>query len=170
MRFVFCILTFTAIGCGDNSNINPPPPDMRVPVTLRVPELPPVPPLPSSVSGDALTEDRIALGTLMFFDTRLSGSRHTNCNACHPYNTSFQDNLITAIPDRSYPSDRPALTRNTPSFDNIVYAPVFRWDGSHTDLTAPVACEPPVTGVSVRMTVKDADASVTLTNRYFIRF
>ena len=38
------------------------------------------------------------------------------------------------------------------------------------DLTNPPACEPPVTGVSVRMSVKDADASVTMTNRFFIRF
>ena len=38
------------------------------------------------------------------------------------------------------------------------------------DLTPPPGCEPPVTGISVRMTVKDADAGVTLSNRYFIRF
>jgi cytochrome c peroxidase len=48
--------------------------------------------------------------------------------------TGFQDGLLLSVPDRSYPSDRPTLTRNTLSFYNIVYAPVFRWDGSHTDL------------------------------------
>jgi cytochrome c peroxidase len=65
---------------------------------------------------------------------RLSGSGHTNCMSCHLWRTAFQDNLIFSVPDRSYPSDRPTLTRNTLSFYNIVYAPVFRWDGSHTDL------------------------------------
>ncbi|MSP61437.1 MAG: hypothetical protein EXR72_14035 [Myxococcales bacterium] len=38
------------------------------------------------------------------------------------------------------------------------------------DLDAPPPCQPPVTGVSVRMTVAGADAKVKLTNRYFIRF
>jgi hypothetical protein len=38
------------------------------------------------------------------------------------------------------------------------------------DLTAPPPCDPPVTGVSVRVDVAGGDAQVTLTNRYFIRF
>jgi cytochrome c peroxidase len=102
---------------------------------LRVPELGPVPPLPVS-ADDPPSDDKIALGTHLFFDARLSGSGHSNCNGCHTYNGYFQDGLITAVPDRSYPNDRPTLTRNTLSFFNIVYAPVFRWDGSHTDLLA----------------------------------
>jgi cytochrome c peroxidase len=107
-------------------------------VTLRVPELGPVPALPVSTS-DPPTSDKIALGTDLYFDARLSGSGHTACASCHTYQTAFQDNLITPIPDRSYPSDRPALTRNTLSFYNIVYAPVMRWDGSQTDLASAMA-------------------------------
>jgi len=38
------------------------------------------------------------------------------------------------------------------------------------DLPPPPACEPPVTGASVRVTIDDANATVNLTNRYFIRF
>jgi hypothetical protein len=37
------------------------------------------------------------------------------------------------------------------------------------DLTPPPAGEPPVTGTSVRVTLKGADADVTLSNRYFIK-
>ena len=38
------------------------------------------------------------------------------------------------------------------------------------DLTAPPAGDPAVTGVSIRMKVEDMDASLTLDNKYFIRF
>lgn len=109
------------------------PPPAPPPAGLRAPELPPVPPLPEW-PDDLPTPAKLALGTALFFDVRLSGSGHSSCDSCHGRLTSFQDNLVTAIPDRSYPKDRPALDRNTPALLNIVYAPVFRWDGSHTDL------------------------------------
>lgn len=38
------------------------------------------------------------------------------------------------------------------------------------DLTPPPACEPPVTGVSIRVTIADADATVSITNAEFIEF
>jgi hypothetical protein len=38
------------------------------------------------------------------------------------------------------------------------------------DLTPPPACEPPVTGVSIRVTIDDANATVNLDNGYFIQF
>jgi hypothetical protein len=38
------------------------------------------------------------------------------------------------------------------------------------DLTPPPACQPPVTGVSIRITIDNADASKSLDNNQFIRF
>jgi hypothetical protein len=38
------------------------------------------------------------------------------------------------------------------------------------DLSPPPACQPPVTGVSIRVTIAGADASINLGNRSFIRF
>jgi cytochrome c peroxidase len=83
---------------------------------------------------DPTTPAKVELGMNLYFDKRLSGSGHTNCHACHAATTRFQDNLNLSSPDRSYPEDGPALRRNTPSLLNLVYAPVFRWNGSHTDL------------------------------------
>jgi cytochrome c peroxidase len=103
------------------------------PAKLRIPELGPVPALPEW-ADDPTTPEKSELGRYIFFDARLSGSGHTTCDACHGHQVFFQDNLPAATPDRSYPSDTPKLHRNTLSFYNIVYAPVFRWDGSHTDL------------------------------------
>jgi cytochrome c peroxidase len=107
-------------------------------IVLRVPSLGPVPALPVS-ADDPPTDAKIALGNALYFDARLSGSGHTACANCHGNDTAFQDNLVTPVPDRSYPSDRPTLTRNTLSFYNIVYAPIMRWDGSQTDLASAMA-------------------------------
>jgi cytochrome c peroxidase len=107
-------------------------------IVLRVPALGPVPALPVS-ADDPPTDAKIALGTALYSDARLSGSGHTACANCHGNDTAFQDNLVTPVPDRSYPNDRPTLTRNTLSFYNIVYAPIMRWDGSQTDLASAMA-------------------------------
>jgi hypothetical protein len=37
-------------------------------------------------------------------------------------------------------------------------------------LTPPPACQPPLTGVSIRVTIDDADATVNLDNSSFIQF
>lgn len=96
---------------------------------LRVPEIGPVPELPS-FPDDPLTDEKRALGTAIFFDERLSRTGTTNCNSCHLAATAFQDNLVASTPDRVKPGTSPKLPRNTLSFLNLVYAPVSRWDGS----------------------------------------
>jgi len=126
---------------------------------LRAPELPPVPPLPAS-DDDPPTADRIALGAALFYDARLSGSGHTSCNACHLDKIAFQDNLIKSIPDRSYPSDRPTLERNTPSLYNLVYAPVFRWDGSDRDLASVMTFPFAEANMNLGYTIPDAQAQL----------
>jgi cytochrome c peroxidase len=105
----------------------------RAETKLRVPELGPVPP-PPTFADDPVTPAKLALGAAIYFDARLSGSGHTACNSCHVHNTAFQDNLTLSTPDRSHPLDHPSVARNTTSFLNLIYAPIVRWDGSHTDL------------------------------------
>ncbi len=100
---------------------------------LRFAELGPVPELPEW-RDDPSTELKAELGRLLFYDRRLSQTGNTNCSNCHVSLTSFQDNLPLAVPDRSFPMDTPKTERHTPSLLNLVYAPVFRWDGSHEDL------------------------------------
>ena len=132
------------------------------PGVLREPELPPVPPVPV-FGDDPVTPEKLALGRDLFFDKRLSGSGKTSCQACHAYTISFQDNLPLSTPDRSYPSDTPLLPRNTLSFVNIVYAPTFRWDGSHTDLIQVMAfplAEPTMTVAKLPAGNDSADVSL----------
>lgn len=101
--------------------------------TLRAPDHGPVPPLPD-VSDDPRFDAKTELGRAIFYDFRLSGSGQSNCDRCHVAATSFQDSLATPVPDSSFPSGQPHLPRNTSSMLNLAYAPVTRWDGSHTDL------------------------------------
>jgi cytochrome c peroxidase len=105
---------------------------------LRIPDLGPVPPIPSD-ADDPATPAKIALGTTLFFDARLSGSGRTRCASCHVPRTFYQDNLPLSTPDRSFPNDSPAVTRNATSLFNLAYAPVFRWAGSHTDIVEVMA-------------------------------
>jgi cytochrome c peroxidase len=132
---IYLVSALALAACnGGGGETNTPPPAS----TLRVPSLGPVPPLPEW-KDDPTTDEKVTLGTDMFFDVRLSGSGHSTCDACHGHQVNYQDNLNLSVPDRSYPADVPKLTRNTPSFYNLVYAPVFRWDGSHTDLVEVMA-------------------------------
>jgi len=97
---------------------------------LRVAEHGPVPPLPEWPDNQT-TPERQRLGTALFFDNRLSGSGNTSCAVCHANVDEYQSNLQFDVPDRTFPNSAPSLDRSAPSLLNIVYAPVFRWDGSH---------------------------------------
>ncbi|TNE84956.1 MAG: hypothetical protein EP330_26485 [Deltaproteobacteria bacterium] len=99
---------------------------------LRVRGLGPVPELeewPENPSSEAKRE----LGIRLFNDIRLSGSGQTNCSTCHFAPTKFQSNTPFDLPDRSADTLEPVLPRNAPSLLNLVYAPVFRWDGGLGD-------------------------------------
>ncbi len=136
MRLTSVVTACSALlanACGDDKSTQDP--DASA---LRAPEHGPVP-APPEHADDPWTEAKANLGKHIFFDTRLSNSGKTSCNSCHLYVTSFQDNLQGGVPDSAYPHDSPALTRNTPSFLNMIYAPVVRWDGSHTDLVEVLA-------------------------------
>ena len=97
---------------------------------LRVPAHGPLPELPDW-EDNPFSEAKLKLGRALFFDPRLSSSGNGNCPACHASFDAFQSGGIVDIPDRSFPNLEPKLTRNAPSLLNLVYAPVFRWDGSH---------------------------------------
>lgn len=101
---------------------------------LRVDDMGPVPALPEWADNPA-TDEKKELGRALFADARLSGSGKTVCGNCHFPLTDFQSGGVTDAPDRSQPAASPLLPRNTPSLNNIVYATMLRWDGSHfTDL------------------------------------
>ena len=125
LRALFAI-SILLHGCSDDAP-TPSSPHLRDATFGPLPSLP-------EWNDDPPTEAKEELGRLLFFDVRLSGSGNTNCDNCHTAITRFQDSVMTAVPDRSYPLTSPRTNRNTTSLLNIVYAPILRWDGSSTDL------------------------------------
>ena len=132
---LLCLGVFAVLGCSNETTseqvIETPEEWPIDPVSgLRVPAHAPLPPVPDW-ADNPFNEAKRKLGRALFFDPRLSSSGNGNCPACHASFDAFQSGGIVDIPDRSFPNLEPKLTRNAPSLLNLVYAPVFRWDGSH---------------------------------------
>lgn len=131
-------------------------PASNAPQSLRDPAFGPVP-TPPVWHDDRPEKDLAELGRILFFDPRLSASGYTNCDICHVAAARFQDNLITAVPDRSYPNAFPRAARNTTSLLNIMYAPIVRWDGSMTDHVAAMVMPFSEVNMNLGETVTDAE-------------
>jgi len=71
-----------------------------------------------------LTPERIALGRMLFFDPRLSGSNWISCATCHNPALGWSDGLPTMIGDGMKHGNR-----RTPTIVNVAYNNIFMWDG-----------------------------------------
>ena len=83
------------------------------------------------VTDNVLTREKIALGTLLFFDPRLSASGVISCNTCHNLGTGGDDNLPTSVGHGWQKGPR-----NSPTVLNAVYNTAQFWDGRAEDLKA----------------------------------
>ena len=81
--------------------------------------------------GNPITEAKVKLGKMLYFDTRLSKDKTQSCNTCHDLATFGVDNLPTS------PGDNGGLgTRNSPTvFNAAIHASQF-WDGREPDVEA----------------------------------
>ena len=83
------------------------------------------------VQDNALTREKIALGTMLFFDPRLSASGVISCNTCHNLGTGGDDNLPTSVGHGWQKGPR-----NAPTVLNAVFNKAQFWDGRAEDLKA----------------------------------
>ena len=83
------------------------------------------------VTDNALTREKITLGTMLFFDPRLSASGVISCNTCHNLGTGGDDNLPTSVGHGWQKGPR-----NAPTVLNAVYNQPQFWDGRAEDLKA----------------------------------
>jgi cytochrome c peroxidase len=86
--------------------------DYRRPATVPVPKTNP------------LTAEKAALGQMLFFDPRMSGSGAISCATCHNPGLAWGDALPKGI---GHMGTR--LKRRTPTILNVAYGEPYFWDG-----------------------------------------
>jgi cytochrome c peroxidase len=79
----------------------------------------PVPPVPAD---NPMSVEKVALGKLLFFDTRLSANRSMACASCHDPAKAFTDGRPQPV---GVTGER--LTRNAPTLANVAYAGSLTW-------------------------------------------
>ncbi len=78
---------------------------------------------------NAITDAKVKLGKILYFDTRLSLEGNQSCNTCHDLATFGVDNLPTS------PGDNGGLgTRNSPTVFNAAIHKSQFWDGRAKDV------------------------------------
>ncbi len=76
-----------------------------------------------------ITAEKVKLGKLLFFDTRLSKTGNNSCNSCHNLATFGVDNLATSKGDAGKFGDR-----NSPTVLNAALHATQFWDGRAKDV------------------------------------
>jgi cytochrome c peroxidase len=113
--------------CKPNDN-NPP---GLTPYKLEIPSGLPAMDIPAD---NPLTEEGVALGRRLFYDTILSGNNTMSCGSCHRQEFAFADSSLRL----SIGIDHLPGTRNTMSLANLGYQRKFFWDGGAADLESQV--------------------------------
>ncbi|MBS1524184.1 MAG: c-type cytochrome [Bacteroidetes bacterium] len=86
-------------------------------------------PVTADSKTNPLTPEKIKLGKVLFFDTRLSKTGNNSCNSCHNLETYGVDNLPTSVGDAGKHGGR-----NSPTVFNAALQNMQFWDGRATDV------------------------------------
>jgi cytochrome c peroxidase len=90
-------------------------------------------PVPPSPPDNPVTPEKVALGSELFADSRLSGNRRRSCASCHRPERYFTDGRPRAVA-----LSGAALRRNTPALWNLAWSKHLFWDGRAPTLEAQV--------------------------------
>lgn len=88
-------------------------------------------PLPTVAenSDNPITQSKVKLGKVLYYDTRLSKTGNNSCNSCHNLATYGVDNLATSIGDAGKKGNR-----NSPTVFNAAIHNMQFWDGRAKDV------------------------------------
>ena len=124
-------------------------------------------PLPSTLPAQVdnpITDEKIELGKMLYFDPRLSASGVFSCYSCHNLTTGGDDNLPTSIGHGWQ-----AGPRNAPTSLNAVFNVAQFWDGRADDLKAQ-AKGPIQAGVEMANTPANVEATLSSMPAYVDAF
>lgn len=111
-------------------------------------------PLPAKIErpDNLLTEEKVALGRMLWFDARLSKGQDVSCNTCHDVAKSGAD--ANAL---STGTKKQKGTRNAPTIFNAAGGTAQGWDGRATlveELALPHAAQASVMGLEEKALVE----------------
>jgi cytochrome c peroxidase len=114
-----------AVGCGTGT---PPAP---APVTIDAAKLQPFAQLPAVMTSDSnpITEEKVALGRMLYYEPRLSKSQQIACNTCHLLDKYGVDGQPTSDGHKGQTGDR-----NAPTVYNAAGHLAQFWDGRAVDV------------------------------------
>jgi len=119
LALVFAALALGASGCSKKAVT-------ESAVTIDPTNLQPFEPLPSVMASDTnpITEEKVALGRMLYFDKRLSRSQQIACNSCHDLDQYGVDGKPTSDGHKGQKG-----SRNSPTVYNAAGHFVQFWDG-----------------------------------------
>src|SRR5690554_2670143 len=123
-----------------------------------------IPQYPPVIDGNELTEAKVELGKMLFFEPRLSASHLISCNTCHNVGMGGHDYLPVSIGHGWQKGPR-----NSPTVFNAVFNAAQFWDGRAADL-AEQAKGPVQAGVEMSSTPERVEATLNSMPEYVERF
>lgn len=124
----------------------------------------PIPQYPPVIDGNEMTEAKVTLGKMLFFEPRLSSSHLISCNTCHNVGMGGHDYLPTSIGHGWQKGPR-----NSPTVYNAVFNVAQFWDGRAADL-AEQAKGPVQAGVEMSSTPQRVEDTLRSMPEYVERF
>jgi len=124
----------------------------------------PIPEAPPTLTRNPVTPEKVELGTMLFFEPRLSKSALISCNTCHNLGLGGSDFQETST---GHGWQRGA--RNSPTVLNSVYNIAQFWDGRAEDLLQQ-AKGPVQAGVEMNNTPEQVVKTLTSMPEYVARF
>lgn len=124
----------------------------------------PIPQYPPVIDGNEMTEAKVELGKMLFFEPRLSASHLISCNTCHNVGMGGHDYLPVSIGHGWQKGPR-----NSPTVFNAVFNAAQFWDGRAADL-AEQAKGPVQAGVEMSSTPQRVEDTLSSMPDYVDRF
>ena len=126
---IFATVTLLAgflIACGQKSST-------PAPVTIDAAQLEIFTPLPEAMTSESnpLTDEKINLGRMLYYETRLSKDQQLSCNSCHILTSYGVDGKPTSDGHKGQKGDR-----NSPTVYNAAAQLAQFWDGRAADVEA----------------------------------